>query len=82
MNTLILSGILKSLSGRLPPAPRSFHFNLQQGGDASSGPDARGELGHGPPPRTPALREAEAVHPPARLGFQGIGIRTYIPPGL
>lgn len=62
MNTLILSGILQSLSGRLPPAPRSLHFNLQQGRDASSGQDARwGELGHGPPPRTPALRETEAL---------------------
>ena len=59
MNTLILSGILQSLSGRLPSAPRSFHFNLQQGGDACSGPDARGELGHGPPPRTPALRDPD-----------------------
>lgn len=83
MNTLILSGILQSLSGRLPPAPRSLHFNLQQGRDASSGQDGRGRAW----PRASALHSgAEAdrgsVHPPARLGFQGIGIMIYIPPGL
>lgn len=83
MNTLILSGILQSLSGRLPPAPRSLHFNLQQGRDASSGQDGRGRAW----PWASALHSgAEAdrgsVHPPARLGFQGIGIMIYIPPGL
>lgn len=83
MNTLILSGILRSLSGRLPPAPRSLHFNLQQGRDASSGQDGRERAW----PRASTLHSgAEAdrgsVHPPARLGFQGIGIMIYIPPGL